>query len=245
MGREIKTDTVVLEVSDGSSMPCYVARPSDSGASSGGLIVLQEAFGVNAHIRDITERFAREGYTAIAPALFHRTDADFEGSYTDFGAVRPHISAMTTDGQAADITAAFHWLSEPAHCGADAIAAIGYCMGGTAAYLANATVPIKAAVTYYGGGIAPNQMRPEGLLDRAKDQHGPILLFWGGKDGHLGPDQRNDVEQALVEAGKSYIQVVFGDADHGFFCDARASYNPAAAALAWPLTLSFLASHLG
>jgi carboxymethylenebutenolidase len=87
-------------------------------------------------------------------------------------------------------------------------------------------------------------MRQGDLLDRAQDQHAPILLVWGGKDGHIGPEQRNAVEQSLIDAGKSYVQTIFGDAEHGFFCDARASYHPIAARVAWPMTLAFIESAL-
>jgi carboxymethylenebutenolidase len=242
MSDGVQTEKIVINLHGGGKMPAYVARPA--GESLGGLLVFQEAFGVNAHIRDITERFAGIGYTAVAPALFYRTDAEFEGSYTDFEAVREHIGALTDDGLVADIVAAYNWLANPSGGGVSCIAAIGYCMGGRAAFLANAVVPLKAAVSYYGGGIAPNPMRQGDLLDRAQDQHAPILLVWGGKDGHIGPEQRNAVEQSLIDAGKSYVQTIFGDAEHGFFCDARASYHPIAARVAWPMTLAFIESAL-
>ena len=98
MTHEINPETVTLPVSDGTTLPAYVARPEEDGPHPG-LLVFQEAFGVNAHIRDVTERFARAGYVAIAPALFHRTDPDFEGSYTDFGAVMPHMQALTDEAR--------------------------------------------------------------------------------------------------------------------------------------------------
>lgn len=246
MPEEIQTQTVTLSVSDGTAMPAYVARPAASSGTSGprpGLLVFQEAFGVNAHIRDVTERFARAGYTAIAPALFHRTDPDFEGSYTDFAPVMPHMGALTDDGQTADIQAAYQWLTTQG--GASAVAATGYCMGGRASFLANLLLPLKASVSYYGGGIAPGgpPMFP-GLTDRAADLHAPILLFWGGKDEHIGMNAVRTTEDALAAAGKPYEQVVFSMADHGFFCDVRASYNPEAARQAWALTLEFLATYV-
>jgi carboxymethylenebutenolidase len=204
-----------------------------------GLLVMQEAFGVNAHIKDVTERFAREGYTAIAPALFHRTDPNFEGEYTNFEAAMPHMGALTDAGQTADIQAAYQWLTTDG--GASAVASTGYCMGGRASFLADILLPLKASVSYYGGGIAPGgpPMFP-GLTDRAADLHAPVLLFWGGKDEHIGMKAVREIEDALVAAGKPYAQVVFSQADHGFFCDVRASYNPEAARQAWALTLEFL-----
>jgi len=242
MSQEIKTETVTLPVSDGSAMPAYVARPTSTGPHPG-LLVFQEAFGVNAHIKDLAERFARAGYTAIAPALFHRTDPSFEGLYTDFGPVMPHLTALTDAGQTADILAAYKWLTTTG--GATAVASTGYCMGGRASFLASAVLPLKASVSYYGGGIAPSEppMFPS-LLDKAASLHGPILLFWGGLDAHVGPDQVRATEDALKAAKKNYAQVVFSNADHGFFCDARASYNPDAARQAWALTLEFLATYV-
>ncbi len=241
---DIHTETVTLNVSDGTTMPAYVAHPQEGGTRPG-LLVLQEAFGVNAHIRDVTERFARAGYTAVAPALFHRTDPNFEGVYTDFAAVRPHMQGLTDDGQSADIKAAYDWLKSSAGGGVAKIGSIGYCMGGRASFLADAMLPLQASVSYYGGGIAPGpQPHFPDLLGRAPDLHAPILLFWGGKDEHIGIQGARAVEDAVRAAGKPYAQVVFSQADHGFFCDARASYNAEAAAQAWALTLSFLAAHL-
>ena len=103
-----QTEYVTLSVSDGTSMRAYVARPQ--GTPRAGLIVFQEAFGVNAHIRDVTERFAREGYLAISPELFHRSAPGFEGSYSDFPAVMPHLQKLTDAGITADTRATFDWL---------------------------------------------------------------------------------------------------------------------------------------
>jgi carboxymethylenebutenolidase len=232
---EIRTQHVDLAVSDGSSMRAYVAAPT--GGSAAGLIVFQEAFGVNAHIRDVAERFAREGYLAIAPELFHRTGPGFEGRYDDFTTVMAHMRPMTTEGMEADIRATHEWLRSQ---NVNAIAAVGYCMGGRAAFLASTILPLKCAISYYGGGIAPNQFSPAGFLGRAKDVGSPLLLLWGGLDKHITPDQVRAVTDALRAEGKDFTNVEFSAADHGFFCDARASYNPKAAAAAWPLTVAFL-----
>lgn len=241
---DIQTETVTLPVSDGTTMPAYVARPQ-GGGSHPGLLVLQEAFGVNAHIRDVAERFARVGYTAIAPALFHRTDPRFKGSYTDFAAVMPHMQALTDDGQGMDMQAAYDWLKSEAGGVAATVGSIGYCVGGRASFLADALLPLQASVSYYGGGITagPQPLLPD-LLGRAPDLRAPLLMFWGGKDQHIGAQGPRAVEDAVKAAGKPYAQVVFSEADHGFFCDARASYNPDAAAQSWALTLAFLATHL-
>jgi carboxymethylenebutenolidase len=237
---EIKSEYVTLKVSDGTMMRAWVAQPS-AGSSHAGILVFQEAFGVNAHIRDIAGRFASEGYLAIAPELFHRTGAGFEGRYDDFPSAMPHMRGLTDAGMEADQRAAHDWLRANGAANSR-IAAVGYCMGGRAAFLAALRLPLACAISYYGGGIAPNASNP-GLLGRARELQAPMLMFWGGRDKHITPDQIRAVTDALRTAGRSFVNVEISDADHGFFCDARASYNPAAAAQAWPLTLAFLNTH--
>jgi carboxymethylenebutenolidase len=238
---EIRSGYVTLKVGDGTEMRAWTARPAAEGDSQAGLIVMQEAFGVNPHIRDITERFAREGYVAIAPELFHRTAPGFEARYDDFPTTVPHMSALKNDAMEADERAAYGWLREKIGKTAP-VSAIGYCMGGRAAFLAGLALPLAAAISYYGGGIAPNATNP-GLLGRAAELRCPVLLFWGGNDKHIPTEQRRAVNDALTAAGKKFVDVEISDADHGFFCDARASYSVTAAALAWPLTLAFLKTH--
>jgi carboxymethylenebutenolidase len=239
---EIRTEYVTLKVSDGTVMRSWTARPAAGGARPG-LLVFQEAFGVNAHIRDVTERFARKGYVAIAPELFHRTGAGFEGRYDDFPSTAPHTRALKVGEMEADERAAYDWLRE--HIGKQAlVAAVGYCMGGRAAFLAGLTLPLGCAVSYYGGGIAPNPGNP-GLLGRAAELRCPILLFWGGKDKHILPEHRRAVNDTLTAEKKNFVDVEISDGDHGFFCDVRPSYNPTAAALAWSLTLDFLKTYSG
>ncbi len=228
------TDTahVTLHVADGTTMNAYVARPK-SGTATAGMLVFQEAFGVNAYMRDITDRFAALGFLAIAPELFHRTGPGFEGSYTDFEPIRPHMAALGPDGLNADIDAAYTWLRGQ---GIDAprIGAIGFCMGGRVAYMANARVQLGAAISFYGGGIVPD------LLPLAQAQRAPILMFWGGLDTHILPDQYRAVADALTAAKAVHEQVVFSQADHGFFCNARASYNEVASRQATALVNAFL-----
>jgi carboxymethylenebutenolidase len=223
---------VHLDVSDGTGMDAYVARPK-SGPAGAGIIVLQEAFGVNSHIRDVSERLAGEGYLAIAPELFHRTAPGFEGDYNDFAAVMPHLRAVTPSNAEADVRATAAWLEQ---AGAKQLFSVGFCMGGRISFLANAVLPLRAAASFYGGGIAPD------LLDRAPALHAPMLLIWGGLDKHIGPEQRSAVAQALSKARKTYVQVEFSDAGHGFFCDERAAYQPLAARQSWALLLEFLRS---
>ena len=239
---EIRSESVTLRVSDGTEMRAWTARPAtDDGRP--GLLVFQEAFGVNAHIRDVTERFAREGYVAIAPELFHRTAAGFEGRYDDFPSTVPHMRALKDDAMEADQRAAYDWLL--ANAGKDVpVAAVGYCMGGRAAFLAGLSLPLSCAVSYYGGGIAPNASNP-GLLGRVAELRCPMMFFWGGLDKHITREQTRALNDTLTAESKKFVDVEISYADHGFFCDARPSYSPKAAALAFPLTLTFLRMNCG
>jgi carboxymethylenebutenolidase len=227
-----QSDWVDLKVDDGTSMRAWVARPSSP--AQRGLLVFQEAFGVNAHIRDVASRFAGRGFLAIAPDHFHRTAPGFEGDYENFPATMPHLQALTVDGLDADIRAAFAWLTA-AGVGANT-AAIGYCLGGRVAFLANSAIPLKAAASYYGGHMPA-------VAGRAPKLSGPHLFAWGGRDHHIPESDRRAIVDAVSQAGKPFIDVLFSNADHGFFCDARSSYSPDAAAQAWQLTTAFFDSY--
>ena len=233
---EIARETIELQVPGATPMRAYVARPSAGGAHPG-LMVFQEAYGVNGHIRKVTDRFAAQGYVAIAPELFHRTaPAGFEGDYKDFSSVKPHFQALTNDDAEDDIRSTYDWVRSSAHVARDNISCVGFCMGGKMSFLANAVVPMRAAVSFYGGRIA------ETLLDRAPRLHGPALLIWGGRDKHIPPEHRKAVADALDVEKKAYVNVVFSNADHAFFCEERAAYEPSAARQSWALTLEFLRS---
>jgi carboxymethylenebutenolidase len=229
---------VPLDVDDGTTMQAFVARPVDAGRKPG-LILFQEAYGVNDHIRDVATRFAALGFVVVAPELYHRTGTHVEGPYDDFAALGPHFNAITIDGLAADARAAYTWLTNDPEADASRIASIGYCMGGRAAFLANAELPLAASVSFYGGGIATQ------LLDRVDRLHGPQLLCWGGKDTHIPPEHTRAIDDALRAAEKPYTTVTFGEAGHAFFCDQRPAYQPEAAAEAWALTIAFLARTTG
>ena len=233
---KIRTESISLQ-SDGSDMAVYIARPESKKAP--GIIVFQEAFGVNGPIKDVANRLAEQGYVAIAPELFHRTaPPGFTAGYADYAVVGPHLQAVTTEAITADALAVYEWLVNDSQVDRKQIGAIGFCLGGRSSFVANATLPLKAAVSFYGGGIGTS------LLDLAKDEHGPILFFWGGLDKHIGADQRNAVAEAMTNAQKPFINVEISDADHGFFNNEKPVYHPDAAKHAWALTLSFLAANL-
>jgi len=223
------SEWVDLAVSDGSTMRAYVARPA--APARRGVLVFQEAFGVNAHILDVTERFAAEGFLAIAPELFHRTAPGFDCAYSEFARAVPQLDAVTEQGLDADARAAYAWL-ETAGVGGN-VASVGYCLGGRVSFVANSGLPLKAAVSFYGGRIPT-------VLHRAPALSGPMLFCWGGLDHHIPDEQRQSVIKGVRDANKTFVDVVFSNADHGFFCDARASYHAPSAAQAWSLTATFL-----
>ncbi len=230
---EIMTERVELKVDDGTTMGGFVARPREG--RHPGLALFQEAFGVNAHLRDVAQRFAREGFVVLAPELFHRTaPPGFEAKY-DFAEVKQHYEASTKpEPLALDLKASYAWLSAHPAVRPEAISCAGFCMGGRAAYLADAVAPFASAVSFYGGGIAP------ALLDRAPSLSGPLLMFWGGLDAHIPPEQIAALTGALRAAGKPFINVEFSASNHAFFNDARPNFDPDAARQAWALTLAFL-----
>jgi carboxymethylenebutenolidase len=231
---ENEQNYVTLQVADGSSMAAYTALPENKAGKAPAIIVLQEAYGVNRHIRQVIDRFAKEGFIAISPELFHRTaPTGFEGDYTDFNTVAPHTKALTNEGLEADLKATYEWLIKQENVDIDKVYAIGYCMGGRVSFLANALLPLKAAVSYYGGGL-------DTIADKAPALHGKHLFYWGGLDKHIKSENIHTVIRAVEAAGKDFINVKISYADHGFNCDARASYNEAASKEAWALTLAFL-----
>jgi carboxymethylenebutenolidase len=187
----------------------------------------------------VCHRFARLGYTAAAPDVFHRSaGARFTAPYTETTG-REHAGKLTSQGVAADLSAVHARLTEilSAHEDDVRIAACGFCMGGRLAFHANALLPLSCAVSFYGGGI-------HGVLDQAPAQHGPLLLFWAGKDANITKEHRRATADALEAAGKRFTEVSVGHAEHGFFCDQRKAYDAEAAREAWGLTTAFFASNL-
>ena len=229
---------ISLPVADGTAMQAYTAFPSTTNPAPG-IILLQEAFGVNHHIRSVADRLAQAGYVVVAPELFHRTAApSLEIPYSDFASAMPHFQGITVEGLTADLHAAHAWLQAQAGVVADKIGSIGFCLGGRVSFLANAVLPLAAAVSYYGGGT-------QLLKDRAADLHAPHLFFWGGLDTHISKEDIAEVITAVEAAQKPYINTVISYAEHGFNCDERPSYHAQAAHEAWALTLAFFQEKLG
>jgi carboxymethylenebutenolidase len=227
----MSTKKVSLKVSDGSEMSAYVSMPEGKGPFPG-VIVFQEAFGVNPHMRRVTDQIAKEGYVAICPALFHRSAGDTEFPYGDFAPIMPHFQAITMDGLSADIAACYDWLKAQAEVQHDKLGTIGFCLGGRVSFLANAILPFSACISYYGGNLHT-------IADKAADLHAPHLFFWGGMDKHILPEHVETVVNAVKKAEKQFINVVISYADHAFNCDDRPSYNADAAKEAWAMSMAF------
>lgn len=232
----MKPGYITLKIAETASMDAYTARPEQEGIFPG-IILLQEAYGVNAYMRGVADRLAKEGYVVIVPELYHRTAPGLEAGYQDFGAVMPYLQALTIEGLSADLQAAYDWLQGQKDVHKEKIGSVGFCMGGRVSFLANAVLPLSAAVSYYGGGIAT-------MKEKARDLRAPHLFFWGGADRHIPPEQVETIVQALREAGKIFTNVVISQAGHAFHCDERDSYEPKAARQAWAMTLAFLDDYL-
>jgi len=222
------SEKVKLKAGDGHELDAYVAAPS--GQPIAGLVVVQEAFGVNAHIRSVADGYARDGFLAIAPALYDRVERGvelgYEGQDRDKGIAIAR--QMNPDDTVKDIDAALAWLNGQ-HIGKSGV--IGYCLGGTMAWLAATRLDMGAAVGYYGG-----------YIDRFAQEtpRCAVMLHFGKLDKHI---PKEDVDK--VQAAHPDVQVFwYENADHGFNCNDRASYNPAAAKLARERSLAFLKQHL-
>lgn len=215
-----------LTASDGVTISAYHVQPT--GKPRGGLIVVQEIFGVNAHIRSVAERFASAGYEVLASAFFDRIERGVELGYDADGIAkgRSIVSQLGIENPLLDVRAATERLS-----GVGKLGIVGYCWGGTLAYLAAASESaIAAAVGYYGGTIAKH-------VD--KRPHVPVLLHFGEQDKSI---PLSDVE--LIRSKRPELNVYTYDAGHGFNCDARAAYDAASAQLAFERTLAFFNLHL-
>lgn len=228
-----------LKLNDSTEMQVYIARGVANGPLPG-IILIQEAFGVNAHIKSVAERIAAEGYVVYAPEIYHHTAGDhLTCAYTEFQTKAwSHYQGVTRDTLDADLKGTYAAMSADPTVDSEKIGCIGFCLGGKVAFYANSILPLKASVSFYGGGIDSE------MLDRAEFQSGPLFLAWGGKDEHISESSRKKISGALSRAKKPFIEIAFSDADHGFFCDERASYHADSAAMAWGLTKAFFSRYL-
>jgi carboxymethylenebutenolidase len=224
----------------------YLAYPK--GQKSPAVLIHFEIFGVNNHIQDVCRRFAQAGYAALAPDYFFRLPERVK-PYTEVKAAFGLAATLKDDQLMADAGSCIRYLKAQSFVEGDAIGSLGFCMGGRISALLAATYPkdIKAAVSFYGGGLAGGSMFPGQTLNpmnEAAKIQAPILLFYGGKDQHITSEHVAAFTGKLKELGKDFESKVYPDADHGFFCDERGSHNPTAAKDAWQRVLDFLGKNL-
>jgi len=231
MGERIEIDTANGSISAWRAMP--------DGRPRGGVVVIQEIFGVNAHIRSVTERFATHGYAAIAPALFDPVEREVELGYDAAGIARGRelVAAVGFDGALDSVGAAANALrkelenlGDPARDSHARIATVGYCWGGSVAFLA-ATRLALPSVSYYGARTIPF------VNERAQ---AALLFHFGERDGSIPP-----ADVATIRAAQPQAEVHVWPAGHGFNCDQRADYDAASADKALAVTLEFLQRELG
>lgn len=226
--------------SSGGSMGLYEAEPR--GDTRGAIVVLQEAFGVNSHIEDVTGRFAAEGYRAVAPHLFHRS-GDPVIEYEDMQTVVEHIMQVSADGLEADLDATLGYLADAGFAPAS-VGVVGFCMGGSVSFLAVARRSLGAAVTFYGGGVAEGRFGMPALVELAPQLQTPWLGLFGDQDQTIPVDQVEALRIAAASAPVATEIVRYADAEHGFHCDARSSYHEPSAKDAWALALQWLDTNL-
>jgi len=222
------SETVQLHTPDGHTLDAYVAKPQ--GTPIGSLVVAQEIFGVNEHIRSVADGYAKDGFFVVAPAIFDRIEKHVELSYEGADLQRAFGFYQKLDAEKAllDVEAALKYAEK--ETGKKA-AVIGYCYGGKLAWLSSARLHPVAAVGYYAGGIGE-------IAEETPSA--PTILHFGTKDTHIPKEQVDKVASAHPE-----VQIYWYEAEHGFNCDMRGSYDAASAKLARERSLAFLKEHLG
>jgi carboxymethylenebutenolidase len=242
---EITTERIRIPVGT-QQMGGYLARPED-GAPRPAVLVFMEIFGINSHIREVTERVAREGYVALAPDYFHRTGPGVEYGYDEAGMAggMKLLMALKADEMIEDAKAAIAALRARKDVRGK-IGAMGFCIGGHMTYLTACETDVAAAASFYGGGIAAPQ-GPGGApstLSRTSKLRGKLLCLFGEKDHLIPMAQVDAIRAALAKAKAKHEVVVYPGADHGFFCDQRPSYQKGAAEDAWRRVKALFASEL-
>jgi carboxymethylenebutenolidase len=213
-----------LKAKDGHELDAYLAEPK--GKPRGGIVVVQEIFGVTDHIKRIADQYAAEGYRAIAPAMFDRIKRGITLPYSDIEQGRAYMQQLKWPNALADIDAAADAVRD-----AGSAAVVGYCWGGTVAHVAASELDLDAAVSYYGGGVAR-------MLDR--EPQCPIVYHFGDQD-HAIP--MADIEKIMSAYPNAEVYVYKG-AGHGFNCDERASYSAADARVAFGRSIEFLKKNM-
>jgi len=235
-----RTHEIVIPTDDG-PMPAFETLPPDP--CRGGVVVVQEAFGVTRHIEQVATRLAEARWRAVAPALFHRQGSPVL-DYDDFAAVRPLMGALTAGGITTDLTAALAHL-EAQDIDPGRIGVVGFCMGGSVTLYAATLRPLGAAVTFYGGGVTEGRFGFPPGLDLAPNLQTPWLGLYGDLDQSIPPDDVEALRRAVGAAPVETEIVRYEDARHGFNCDDRPNaFDARASADAWARTLAWFDRHL-
>lgn len=230
---------------EGISIASYLAKPTGAGPYPC-VLVLQEIFGVNTHIRETARRLAQAGFMALAPALFQRTAPGLDIGYeaADITLGRSHKDQTTAPQLISDLKACLTYLKQQPEARKGPMGAIGFCFGGHVAFLAATLPDIGATASFYGGGLATTT--PGGgpaSITRAAEIHGEIQFFFGEKDPILPKDQVDRIDEEMKRAGANYAIHRY-PVGHGFFCDHRADYDPKAADDAWKKTVALFKRRL-
>jgi carboxymethylenebutenolidase len=233
--------TQTVDTPDG-PMALYDVAPE--GKPSRAVIVIQEAFGVNEHIRDVTRRFAAAGFRAVAPTMFHRAGGG-TAPYDDFSKVMPLFTGLSDDGIVADVDATVAYLHR-AGFDAQRVGIVGFCFGGRVTFLVATRRKLGAAVGFYGGGIVTSRIplfTP--LIGDAGKLATPWLGLFGDADAGIPVEDVEQLRATLDRETKVAHEIVrYPGAEHGFHCDARPAYNEAAAKDGWNRTLGWFRRHL-
>lgn len=222
-------------------MEAYYAVPDGAGPYPG-VVVLQEAFGVNAYVRSVCDRLADVGYAALAPELFHRNGAHVEVSYEHMTRVMEMLGPLTNAMLEEDCGSAVAGLRARPEVDAERIGVVGFCMGGFAAVLTGLTTAVRAVVAFYPGGLVRSrpQLKLSPLVDQMAKLRAATLIHFGGADTGIPPEDVEAVRQGLHHTKAKHEIIVWPGAMHGFHSDDRTPvYNPQAAEQAWHKTLSW------
>lgn len=223
MGTQIK-----LKAADGHEFGAYFAESTMP--ARGAIVLIQEIFGVNSHIKSVADDYAGQGFHVIAPALFDRVQRDLELGYNpdDTKKGMQAIQQIGLEAALKDVEASIDYAR--VHWGQFKVGVLGFCLGGSLGWLSAIRLNPAAAVCYYGGQIAKNA---------AETPRCPVMMHFGAKDPHIGPDDIEKIRQAHPE-----IPLFVYDAGHGFNCDHRKDFEPVSARLAKQRTLEFFSKHL-
>lgn len=241
----ILIDNVQVQNAD-LSIDAYLAMPDKPGKFPG-IVVVQEIFGVNSHIRDICERLAKEGYIAIAPAIYQRQAPGFEAGYTekDLEIGRKYKDKTKADELISDIFATIKYLYNLPQVKPEGVGSVGFCFGGHVTYLVATLEDIKATASFYGAGIVnscPGGGEP--TITHTKDIKGTLYGFFGTEDPLIPNEQVDEIETELKKQNIPHQIFRYEGATHGFMCDQRGSYNQRAAQDAWRKMLDLFAQKL-